>query len=120
VAAKKTLVFKNGRHYFANDLEELSTQIDDISYGKICFAGITNHRTEEEKVIAFLAGSIGDKAKITLQHLRNLLRSTLGITLDELVMLRSNEIPKTSSGKLQRYKLVQRYLAEDFTDNILR
>jgi len=117
---KKDIIFKNGRHYFANDLEELSTQIDDISYGKICFAGITNHRTEEEKVIAFLAGSIGDKAKITLQHLRNLLRSTLGITLDELVMLRSNEIPKTSSGKLQRYKLVQRYLAEDFTDNILR
>lgn len=117
---KKDIIFRNGRHYFANDLEELATKIDDISYGKICFAGTTNRLKEEEKVIAFLAGSAGEKAMETLHQLRNLLRSTLGITLDELVMVRSNEIPKTSSGKLQRYKLVQRYLAGDFHDNILR
>lgn len=116
---KKDIIFRNGRHYFANDLEELATRIDDISYGKICFAGITDHRTEEEKVIAFLAGSVGEKASETMHQLRNLLRSTLGITLDELVMVRSNEIPKTSSGKLQRYKLVQRFLAGDFEGNSL-
>lgn len=117
---KKDIIFRNGRHYFANDLEELATRIEDISYGKICFAGTTDHQTEEEKVIAFLAGSVGEKAAETLHLLRNLLRSTLGITLDELVMVRSNEIPKTSSGKLQRYKLIQRYLAGDFQDNIVR
>lgn len=117
---KKDIIFRNGRHYFANDLEELATRIEDISYGKVGFAGITDHETEQEKVIAFLAGSVGDKALETLHQLRNLLRGTLGITLDELVMVRSNEIPKTSSGKLQRYKLVQRYLAGDFRDNVLK
>ncbi len=110
----KDIIFKNGRHYFANDLEELACNIDGISYGKICFAGITNHETGQEEVIAFLAGSPGPKAEETFAQMRNLLRSTLGITPDHLVMVRSNEIPKTSSGKLQRYKLLQRYIKGEF------
>lgn len=110
----KDIIFKNGRHYFANDLEELACNIEGISYGKICFAGITNHASGQEEVIAFLAGSPGPKAEETFVQMRNLLRSTLGITPDQLVMVRSNEIPKTSSGKLQRYKLLQRYLAGEF------
>lgn len=115
----KDIIFKNGRHYFANDLEELAFSIEGVSYGKICFAGITNHQTGHEKVFAFLAGSPGEKAQETFQQLRNLLRRTLGITLDELVMIRSNEIPKTSSGKLQRYKLIERYLAKEFESTTL-
>lgn len=110
----KDIIFRNGRHYFANDLETLACEIEGISYGKICIAGTTNHHTGEEEVIAFLAGSPGEKANETFRQLRNLLRSTLGITLDQLVMVRSNEIPKTSSGKLQRYKLIQKYVSGEF------
>ncbi len=110
----KDIIFKNGRNYFANDLEELVCTIDGITYGKVCFAGYTDKNSGQEKVVAFLAGSPGEKADALFVNMRNLLRSSLGITLDELVMVRSNEIPKTSSGKLQRYKLLQRYLADGF------
>ena len=82
--------------------------------GKICFGGTTSKETGHDKVIAFLAGSPGEKAVETFRQLRNLLRANLGITVDELVMIKSNEIPKTSSGKLQRYKLMQRYNAGEF------
>lgn len=115
----KDIIFKNGRHYFANDLEELACTIEGVSYGKVCFAGTTNHATGKEEVVAFLAGSLGEKAQEIFQQLRNLLRSTLGITLDRLIMVRSNEIPKTSSGKLQRYKLIQRYLAGEFESSVV-
>lgn len=110
----KDIIFKNGRNYFANDLEELVSNIEGITYGKVCFAGYTDKQSGQEKVLAFLAGSPGEKADELFINMRNLLRSTLGITPDELVMVRSNEIPKTSSGKLQRYRLLQRYLAGDF------
>ncbi|MFA6950900.1 MAG: AMP-binding protein [Lentimicrobiaceae bacterium] len=110
----KDIIFKNGRHYFANDLEELACTLEGISYGKICFAGITDPQNGHERIIAFQAGSPGEKAHALFMELRNLLRNALGITLDELIMVRSNEIPKTSSGKLQRYKLVQRYMAGEF------
>jgi len=110
----KDIIFKNGRNYFANDLEIMACTIEEISYGKVCFGGTTSKETGHDKVIAFLAGSPGEKAIETFRQLRNLLRANLGITVDELIMVKSNEIPKTSSGKLQRYKLMQRYHAGEF------
>lgn len=110
----KDIIFKNGRNYFANDLEIMACTIEEISYGKVCFGGTTSKETGHDKVIAFLAGSPGEKATETFRQLRNLLRANLGITVDELIMVKSNEIPKTSSGKLQRYKLMQRYHAGEF------
>ena len=110
----KDIIFKNGRNYFANDLEIMACTIEEISYGKVCFGGATSKETGHDKVIAFLAGSPGEKATETFIQLRNLLRANLGITVDELIMVKSNEIPKTSSGKLQRYKLMQRYHAGEF------
>jgi acyl-CoA synthetase (AMP-forming)/AMP-acid ligase II len=115
----KDIIFKSGRNYFANDLEVMACTLDDISYGKVCFGGTTNRETGHDKVIAFLAGSPGEKAMETFRQLRNLLRANLGITVDELVMVKSNEIPKTSSGKLQRYKLMQRYNAGDFQETAI-
>jgi len=110
----KDIIFKNGRNYFANDLEVMACSLEEISYGKVCFGGTTSRATGHDKVIAFLAGSPGEKAMEIFRQLRALLRSNLGITVDELVMVKSNEIPKTSSGKLQRYKLMQRYNAGEF------
>lgn len=111
---KKDIIFKNGRNYFANDLETMACTLEEISYGKICFGATTSRETGHDKVIAFLAGVPDQKAEEIFQRLRALLRSNLGITVDELVLIKSNEIPKTSSGKLQRYKLMQRYIGGEF------
>jgi acyl-CoA synthetase (AMP-forming)/AMP-acid ligase II len=111
----KDIIFKNGRNYFANDLEDMACKIDDIKYGKVCFGGTTGRETGQDKVIAFVAGLPEAKALETFRLLRALLRSNLGMTVDEMVLIKSNEIPKTSSGKLQRYKLMQRYGNGEFT-----
>jgi acyl-CoA synthetase (AMP-forming)/AMP-acid ligase II len=116
----KDIIFKNGIHYFANDLEELACRIEEIKIGKVCLGGTTDGKTGEERVIAFVAGLPEEKAPGTFRELRELLRSNLGISADVLVLIKSNELPKTSSGKLQRYKLMQRYLAGDFDDRIIR
>jgi len=116
----KDIIFKNGIHYFANDLEELASTIGEIKYGKVCVGGITDRESGEERVIAFVAGLSEEKAPETFRELRTVLRSKLGISVDLLVLIKSNEIPKTSSGKLQRYKLMQRYLTGDFDNRIVR
>ncbi|MBK7030326.1 MAG: AMP-binding protein [Bacteroidales bacterium] len=112
----KDIIFMNGRNYFAHDLENLACSIEGISYGKIIFGGITDPKTSKEKVLGFIAGTPEAKANETLSSLRSLLRKKLGIHLDEMVLIRSNEIPKTSSGKIQRYKLIQRYLQGEFKE----
>jgi acyl-CoA synthetase (AMP-forming)/AMP-acid ligase II len=112
----KDIIFKNGRNYFANDLEAMACRIDDIKFGKVCFGGTTGKDTGQDKVISFVAGLTEEKAVETFKELRGLLRSNLGITVDEMVLIKSNEIPKTSSGKMQRFKLMQRYLNGEFED----
>jgi len=116
----KDIIFKNGIHYFANDLEELACTIDEIKYGKVCLGGTTDRLSSEEKVIAFVAGLPEQKAPEIFRELRTLLRGRLGISVDLMVLIKSNEIPKTSSGKMQRYKLMQRYLTGDYDDRIIR
>jgi acyl-CoA synthetase (AMP-forming)/AMP-acid ligase II len=113
----KDIIFMNGKNYFANDLENLACSLDEISYGKVAFGGITDHKAGKDKIIIFAAGIPESKAAETLLTLRALFRKTLGIPIDELVILRSNEFPKTSSGKIQRYKILQRYQQGDFSAN---
>jgi acyl-CoA synthetase (AMP-forming)/AMP-acid ligase II len=117
---RKDIIFKNGRNYFANDLEAMACTIEDISYGKVCFGANTHRETGQDVVIAFVAGIPDTKAEETFHQLRALLRSNLGITVDEMVLIKSNEIPKTSSGKLQRFKLMQRYVNGEFGGRTIR
>ena len=112
----KDIIFKNGRNYFANDLEAMASTLEEITHGKVCFGGTTGRETGQDKVIAFVAGLQESKAHETFRELRALLRSNLGITVDEMVLIKSNEIPKTSSGKMQRFKLMQRYKNNEFED----
>ncbi len=111
----KDIIFMNGKNYFANDLESLACTMEEISYGKVAFGGITDQKNGKDKIIIFAAGIPESKAEETLQTLRALFRKTLGIPIDEMVILRSNEFPKTSSGKIQRYKILQRYQQGDFS-----
>lgn len=116
----KDIIFVNGKNYFANDLEVLACQLEEFSFGKIIIGGITDYKTGKEKVLIFAAALSETKAPDTLELLRTLMRKELGIPIDELILIKSNEIPKTSSGKIQRYKVIQRYQQGDFADTRFR
>jgi acyl-CoA synthetase (AMP-forming)/AMP-acid ligase II len=110
----KDIIFVNGKNYFANDLETLACSLEEFSFGKIIIGGITDFKTGKEKVLIFAAAIPEAKAAEMLEKLRALMRKELGIPIDELILIKSNEIPKTSSGKIQRYKVLQRYQQGDF------
>ncbi len=113
----KDIIFVNGKNYFANDLEVLACNLDEFSFGKIIIGGITDFKTGKEKVLVFAAAIPEAKATEVLEKLRALMRKDLGIPIDELILIKSNEIPKTSSGKIQRYKVIQRYQHGDFVNS---
>lgn len=117
---QKDIIFKNGRNYFANDLEAMACSIDEIKYGKVCFGGTTGRQSGQDLIIAFIAGIPTQLAIDIFRKLRTLLCTNLGITVDEMVLIKSNEIPKTSSGKLQRYKLMQQYRNKEFHNRTIR
>jgi acyl-CoA synthetase (AMP-forming)/AMP-acid ligase II len=116
----KDIIFVNGKNYFANDLETLACSLDEFGYGKTIIGGITDHKTGKEKILVFAAGVSEAKAPESLEKLRTLMRAESGIPVDELILIKSNEIPKTSSGKIQRYQVIQRYLRGDFVTSRIK
>ena len=66
-------------------------QDDDVVVIVSAFGGITDPKSGKDKIIIFAAGIPESKAEETLQTLRALFRKTLGIPIDEMVIMRSNE-----------------------------
>jgi len=112
----KDIIFANGKNYYANDLEEIILNIEGINPGK----GIVTacrEEGEDDEVLLFLVGAnLKTMAKQFLEAREMILRKT-GINLAALVPVKSTDIPKTTSGKIRRYKLRERYLNGDFGEN---
>ena len=60
-------------------------------------------------MILFLVGSPNTALADMFLKLKEFFRDTYGIAIDIFVPVRSNQVPKTSSGKIQRYKLISDY-----------
>ncbi|WPV66530.1 non-ribosomal peptide synthetase [Chitinophaga sp. LS1] len=104
----KDIIFLNGQNFYPHDIENVIETIDGIDLGKVAVAGQSNHITQREELFVFVLfkGKVETFLPL-LQQLTNRVNSTLGIEIDKVIPVR--EIPKTTSGKVQRYKLIELY-----------
>ncbi|WP_433946005.1 amino acid adenylation domain-containing protein [Paenibacillus sp. SN-8-1] len=115
---KKDIIFVNGRNYFPHDLEWLAQEVEGIELGKIAICGITNQALGRDDVVAFLQHrGRGDSYSGTVWELKKHISKKMGLELTCILPVR--HIPKTTSGKLQRYKLAEMYVNGDFADQVL-
>jgi acyl-CoA synthetase (AMP-forming)/AMP-acid ligase II len=114
----KDIIFVRGQNLYAHDLENLAGNYSDISYGKVIMGGWFDPKKGQDQIILFLVGSPNQATCETFLGLRNFFRDTYGISIDVFVPVRSNQVPKTSSGKIQRYKLISSYQNGEFDDVI--
>jgi acyl-CoA synthetase (AMP-forming)/AMP-acid ligase II len=105
----KDIIFINGRNFYANDLESYAIRECELMYGKFIIGGYFNDEKGRDSIIAFLAGSDTQETRSKFQQVSALFISKLGIHIDHFVLVRSNQIPKTSSGKIKRYKIIQAF-----------
>jgi len=105
----KDIIFVHGRNLYAHDLENLASKHSDIPYGKVIFGGVFDQKKGKDLVILFLVGSPNQSLCNQFLDLKKFFRDTHGISIDVFVPVRSNQVPKTSSGKIQRYRLIDDY-----------
>jgi acyl-CoA synthetase (AMP-forming)/AMP-acid ligase II len=105
----KDIIFVHGRNLYAHDLENLASKHADIPYGKVIVGGVFDQKKGKDLVILFLVGSPNQALCNQFLDLKKFFRDTHGISIDVFVPVRSNQVPKTSSGKIQRYKLIEDY-----------
>lgn len=110
----KDIIFVRGQNLYAHDLENLAGKYAEISYGKVIIGGLFDPRKGQDQIILFLVGSPNQATCDTFRGLQKFFREKYGLTISVFVPIRSNQVPKTSSGKIQRHKLITSYQNGEF------
>ena len=112
----KDILFINGQNYFAHDLENAAQQISGVQAGKVAVCGCFDEPAGHDKLLLFLKSGSPEKSVPLFMRVKQHLQRTAGVAVNVIIPLKSNQFPKTSSGKLQRYKLRQLYEEGVFDD----
>ena len=111
----KDMIIKAGRNYFAEDLEASVASIAGIRPGGVCVFAVSNSKRGTEKVVLAAETIKGIQKNDLVKKLRNTMSQATGCRPDEVILIPPRTLPKTSSGKLQRYKAKQMYLEDSLT-----
>lgn len=109
----RDLVIVNGQNYYPHDLERLAEQVPGVEANRVVAAGVRG-RGEETEALAIFVLHRGDLASFVpkVLGLRRAIAVQAGLDVAEVVPV--GRIPKTTSGKLQRYALAQAYEDGEF------
>jgi fengycin family lipopeptide synthetase D len=115
---KKDIIFVRGQNYYPHDLEEIAQGLAGIEFGKVAISGIPNVKTGMDEIVVFTVfRGKTEKFMDTAMELRKWLNKSAGVDVAQVIPVKT--IPKTTSGKLQRFKLVESYERGEFT-NVLQ
>ena len=89
--------------------------LEEIELGKIAACGVHNGQNQSEELVLFVLFKkrLEEFAKIALR-LKTHINACMGLQVHAVVPVR--KIPKTTSGKIQRYKLGKMYQDGEFTE----
>lgn len=104
----KDIIFMNGQNYYPHDIERVAEEVTGIELNKIVVTGYFDDQVGKDQAIAFVYHR-GDQSpfntigKALVAHIS----SKTGLQLDKVIPVK--DIPRTTSGKLQRFRLLEQY-----------
>lgn len=109
----KDIIFINGQNFYPHDIESIAQELDGIELNKIVTVGFFNTHTqvEETAVFIFYRGKL-EKFVETALAVRSYINARIGFTVDRVLPVKN--IPRTTSGKLQRFMLLQEYIQGEY------
>jgi len=114
----KDIIFINGQNFFAHDIEFKLEEIEGVEPGKVVVCGWHDEKEGREKIALFSALRVHkDKIKNFYANILRKINETFGIGIEYVVL--SKNIPKTTSGKVQRFMLVKSFLNNEYMDETI-
>lgn len=109
---KKDVIIKAGRNLYPEMIEEVVGYIDGVRKGCVIAFGVFDSESGTEKMIVIAESKTQEKSEINKLTNKIIEQIDLGIGIppDQVIIVRPNQIPKTSSGKLQRGECKDLYL----------
>ncbi|BAH06470.1 type I polyketide synthase [Clostridium kluyveri] len=109
----KDIIFVNGQNFFAHDIEFKLEEFEGVKPGKVVVCAWHDEKEGREKVALFSALRINkDNLKSFYANILSKINEIFGIVIEYVVLIKS--IPKTTSGKIQRFMLVQSFLNNEY------
>jgi fatty-acyl-CoA synthase len=106
----KDTIIVNGRNYYPQDLEQAAADVADVRRGRAVAFGTRGEDGRDRIVIVVEAAAAGPAGDLG-DRVRGRVVEVTGVLVDEVVVAPSGTIPKTTSGKLQRVRVRERYEA---------
>ncbi|HEX7154262.1 MAG TPA: fatty acyl-AMP ligase [Thermoanaerobaculia bacterium] len=111
----KELIIFAGRNYHPADLEWVASEVDGIRRGRVAAFGVTSvaadGSTSERVVLCVESKARGEQRERIASAVKARVLDALGIKVSDVMLLDRSALPRTSSGKLQRTKAREWYLA---------
>jgi len=115
---QKDIIIVNGQNYYPHDIEEIVARLNGLDLNKVVVAGATPKGGQTEELIAFiLYRQSTDEFAPIIAAVREVVGEQTGLEIDNVIPV--GRIPKTTSGKVQRSKLLQAYFDGDFDEVLL-
>lgn len=113
----KEIIFYNGANYYPHDIENIIYDNLDMEINDYCIANTFNQELGEEEIYAFVVYRKHDAEFITIANkIKRIVLGNIGIPIKKVIPVKS--IPRTTSRKIQRYKLIQMLQNGDFDKEI--
>ncbi|MBN2536024.1 MAG: amino acid adenylation domain-containing protein [Spirochaetales bacterium] len=113
----KDIIVVNGQNYYPQDIEECAAGLEYNSLEKIAACGTFDDRYQKEIILLFVLNKkrIESFIPVALQ-IKKEINKRLGLDIDFIIPVK--KLPRTTSGKIQRYKLVEQYHKGEYRDII--
>lgn len=107
---EKEMILINGQNYFPNDLDKVIEELPSVKFQQAASCNIFNNEKHQDDICVFVVfeGSVRQFVPLA-NSIRRHVRQRVGLRVKHVIQV--NKIPKTTSGKVQRYILRDQYFS---------
>jgi fatty-acyl-CoA synthase len=107
----KDIIIVGGRNVFPEDIERACGGLEGVRAGNVIAFGVEGYKGKESVVV--VAEVRSDDLAATREAVHHRTLDVCGLPPRDVMLVKPGTLPKTSSGKLQRAKCRELYLAEE-------
>lgn len=112
----KNLIIVNGQNYYPHDIEALVAEIPSLQLGDLIACGIPQADNLNDDLVIFIVSKAATVADDVQRDIRKAVFRNFGLTTKHIVAIR--KAPKTTSGKIQYFKLRELFLNGELNTEI--
>jgi len=109
----KDIIFIHGKNYYSNDVEHSIERLCGMKSGTLATVGVFSEHHQRDIVLLFVRFNNKLADFITIENdIRKKADFKIGFKIDVIIPIK--RLPKTTSGKLKRYELIENYQKKEY------